>query len=78
MSLLVYLSFLEGGYTVRRLQQVTVPVLSDLQCSDLVYDGYQPYTMLCAGLIAGGKDACQVSLKACRTKGRILLDFLSD
>ena len=52
----------ENGYASSRLRQVTVPVLSDAQCSDLVYSGYQRNTMLCAGLIAGGKDACQVCL----------------
>ncbi|XP_010734718.3 trypsin II-P29 [Larimichthys crocea] len=43
-----------------RLQQVSVPIVSNTQCSN-AYEGIVPITsnMMCAGLDEGGKDTCQ-------------------
>ena len=43
----------------RYLRQVDLPVTSEKECSDWNGSGYDPTTMLCAGAIGDGKDACQ-------------------
>ncbi|WP_243789668.1 trypsin-like serine protease [Saccharopolyspora gloriosae] len=48
----------EGGSTSDKLQQATVPVSSDADCS-AGYPEYSPESMVCAGLPDGGVDACQ-------------------
>jgi secreted trypsin-like serine protease len=47
----------DGGAASDTLQQVTISILSDGSCSS-VYNGYTG-NMLCAGVLAGGKDSCQ-------------------
>jgi secreted trypsin-like serine protease len=49
----------ESGGSPDRLQQVTVPILSNTECND-AYDGDITSRMVCAGLLGvGGKDSCQ-------------------
>ncbi|ESO95863.1 hypothetical protein LOTGIDRAFT_175076 [Lottia gigantea] len=48
----------EGGSSPNNLQEVSKPILSTSSCSSLV-SGFDSNTMLCSGLINGGKDACQ-------------------
>jgi hypothetical protein len=49
----------ENGGSPDRLQQVTVPIVSNDECND-AYDGGITSRMICAGLIGvGGKDSCQ-------------------
>ncbi|XP_068085541.1 trypsin-2-like [Anabrus simplex] len=50
----------EWGAASKQLQQVQVPVVDHDQCSE-IYQQYGGVTdsMLCAGLLTGGKDACQ-------------------
>jgi len=47
----------EGGPTTPTLREVTVPVISNTQCSNY-YDGITA-RMLCAYVDGGGKDSCQ-------------------
>lgn len=42
------------------LQEVEVPVLGNRQCNCLNGVGTITDNMICAGLLAGGKDSCQV------------------
>lgn len=42
------------------LQEVEVPVLGNRQCNCLNGVGTITGNMICAGLLAGGKDSCQV------------------
>lgn len=42
------------------LQEVVVPVLTNSQCRATSYKSMILETMLCAGYLEGGKDACQV------------------
>ena len=48
----------DGGETATILQQVTVPVLANSGCSRYGAS-FHSSTQLCAGYLAGGKDACQ-------------------
>ncbi|XP_050303493.1 trypsin-2-like [Anthonomus grandis grandis] len=51
----------QGGSAPSRLHAVEVPILSNESCAEY-YDGAWDqitYSMLCAGLINGGRDACQ-------------------
>lgn len=48
----------EGGGIASALRVVSVPVVSNQQCSSL-YGGGITNNMLCAGFLAGGKDSCQ-------------------
>ncbi|RDD44477.1 Ovochymase-1 [Trichoplax sp. H2] len=49
-----------GGASPDTLQRVIVPTISRSECSSTVYGtGYIDSTMLCAGLMSGGKDSCQ-------------------
>ncbi|XP_030649808.1 transmembrane protease serine 9-like [Chanos chanos] len=41
------------------LQEVEVPVVGNRKCNCLYGDGRITYNMICAGLLAGGKDSCQ-------------------
>jgi len=47
----------EGGGTTVILREVTVPIISNTQCSTY-YDGITA-RMLCAYVEGGGKDSCQ-------------------
>jgi secreted trypsin-like serine protease len=50
----------EGGSLSARLRQVTVPIISRATCNrPASYDGEVTAQMICAGLLAGGKDTCQ-------------------
>lgn len=50
----------EGGASASRLQQVSVPIVSNATCNQSQsYNGRVDTTMLCAGYAAGGKDSCQ-------------------
>ena len=51
----------DDGSLPRNLQQVDVTWISDITCGILLRGFDQP-TMLCAGLLAGGKDSCTVIL----------------
>ncbi|KAK7028021.1 Cytochrome P450 4f11, partial [Halocaridina rubra] len=52
----------EGGISSNTLQKVTLPIVSEEECK-LMYNGEPGSeiddTMICAGVIEGGKDACQ-------------------
>ena len=48
----------EGGSPSDKLQQVTVPIVSNAQCKDS-YPGSITDNMLCAGRPEGGQDSCQ-------------------
>ncbi|XP_022093248.1 suppressor of tumorigenicity 14 protein homolog isoform X2 [Acanthaster planci] len=51
-----------GGRQARKLQQAWVPILRQSQCNHKdVYNGIIASSMICAGYLAGGIDACQVS-----------------
>jgi len=53
---------MEGGVTADRLQEVRVEVTEDERCRQVYREALGvelPDTILCAGLEAGGKDACQ-------------------
>lgn len=52
----------EGGTISEQLQMVEVPIVSNEKCGEY-YDGKIDETMVCAGLLEGGKDACQVGCK---------------
>lgn len=56
------LPFLTGTGSHDILNQVFVPVLDDSICmrSDWYGGEFLPYTSLCAGYAAGGKDSCTV------------------
>lgn len=43
------------------LQEVEVPVLGNRQCNCLNGVGAVTDNMICAGVLVGGKDSCQVS-----------------
>lgn len=58
---ILFILLLIGGSTSDRLQEVYKPVLSDAACTGYLSNAYNANTMLCAGLDAGGKDACQVN-----------------
>ena len=47
------------------LQEVHVPIVSDMECSENYGDIVVPDTNICAGIPEGGRDTCQ---------GEILLD----
>jgi len=50
----------QGGATTTRLQFVDVPYILRSDCnSPAVYDGEILGSMICAGILAGGKDSCQ-------------------
>ena len=59
MSLLVGLSV--SLSFPKTLQEVEVPVLGNRQCNCLYGVGTVTDNMICAGVLAGGKDSCQVS-----------------
>ena len=42
------------------LQEVEVPVIGNTECNSLYGVGTVTDNMICAGLLAGGKDSCQV------------------
>ncbi len=42
------------------LQETMVPVVANDQCNTLLGSGSVTTNMMCAGLIEGGKDTCQV------------------
>ena len=48
----------EGGLKPTYLQQVAVPLVSQKQCAK-IYRSSLDSSMLCAGVVEGGKDACQ-------------------
>ncbi|KAM7446414.1 hypothetical protein ABFA07_005257 [Porites harrisoni] len=48
----------EGGLKPTYLQQVAVPLVSQKQCAK-IYRSSIDSSMLCAGVVEGGKDACQ-------------------
>ncbi|KAJ8976747.1 hypothetical protein NQ317_004299, partial [Molorchus minor] len=50
----------ENGAVSTTLQKVVIPILSQITCRN-IYKAYTDLTdnMLCAGLLEGGKDACQ-------------------
>ncbi|KAK7080982.1 hypothetical protein SK128_023118 [Halocaridina rubra] len=51
-----------GGFQPFKLNEVTVPTMTNTQCQ--TYYGASSITsnMLCAGVAAGGKDSCQVGM----------------
>ncbi|CAG7687337.1 unnamed protein product [Allacma fusca] len=48
----------EGGFPSSTLLKVMVPIVNKTLCSEN-YQGWVQETMLCAGVISGGKDSCQ-------------------
>lgn len=48
----------EGGLKPTYLQQVAVPLVSQKQCAKIYHSSIDS-SMLCAGVVEGGKDACQ-------------------
>lgn len=56
------------------LQEVEVPVVGNRQCNCLNGVGTVTDNMMCAGLLAGGKDSCQVmcSIELCHLEQRVL------
>ena len=58
MSLLLCPS--ENLPSPKTLQEVEVPVLGNRQCNCLNGVGKITNNMICAGVLAGGKDSCQV------------------
>lgn len=50
----------QNGHLSTFLQEVTVPILSNAQCQKTSYKSLIVDTMICAGYLEGGKDACQV------------------
>lgn len=46
----------------KTLQQVKVPVVGNRQCDCLLGVGTITDNMICAGVLAGGKDSCQVKV----------------
>lgn len=48
----------EGGSLATNLQQVNVNYITQTECSK-IYNTDMSESMLCAGVLAGGKDACQ-------------------
>lgn len=61
MCVLHFFFRVEDGYDSNTLQEVEVPILSNKECRETGY-GESRITdnMLCAGVLAGGKDSCQV------------------
>ena len=51
---------LENLPSPKALQEVEVPVLGNRQCNCLNGVGKITNNMICAGVLAGGKDSCQV------------------
>lgn len=51
----------EGGMVSKFLQEVTVPILSNLECKSKYSSSKITDNMICAGYNKGGKDSCQVS-----------------
>ncbi|XP_068624021.1 trypsin-1-like [Battus philenor] len=49
----------EGGSVSNVLREVTVPVISNMECRNTNYKDRITENMLCAGTEEGGKDACQ-------------------
>jgi hypothetical protein len=49
----------EGGPGSDTLREVGLSMLADSTCAGVYGSGYDPQTMLCAGELAGGRDACQ-------------------
>ncbi|XP_055070249.2 chymotrypsin-like protease CTRL-1 [Misgurnus anguillicaudatus] len=45
--------------TPANLQEAAIPVVDNSQCNTLLGDGSVTGNMICAGLLAGGKDTCQ-------------------
>ncbi|XP_076115851.1 trypsin-1-like isoform X2 [Mytilus galloprovincialis] len=48
----------EVGALSDKLQEVYIPVLTDVECNRYLSNSYNHNTMLCAGFDAGGKDNC--------------------
>lgn len=55
LTIRLYLSV----FSPYNLQCVNIPILSNAECEGS-YPGMITNTMLCAGYLEGGKDACQV------------------
>ena len=55
-----FLCFSENLPSPKTLQEVEVPVLGNRQCNCLNGVGKITNNMICAGVLAGGKDSCQV------------------
>ena len=55
------ITIFKGGSVTDKLQEVYKPVISDSECGSKV-SGFHSTTMICAGLPAGGIDACQVGI----------------
>lgn len=51
---------LAGGVASARLLQVEVQTQSATTCTNIYGSEYVSSTMICAGPLAGGEDACQV------------------
>jgi len=45
------------------LQETMVPVVDNTRCNNLLGSGSVTSNMICAGLLEGGRDACQVKKK---------------
>lgn len=45
----------------QNLQDVEVPIVGNRKCNCLYGDNAITENMMCAGLLEGGKDSCQVS-----------------
>lgn len=48
------------GHVANKLQEVSVPILSNVDCRKTGYGNKITDNMMCAGFPKGGKDSCQV------------------
>lgn len=60
------------------LQEVKVPVVGNNECKCKLKNVYVSDDMMCAGLRAGGKDACQVREDLSNGSSRRMMNFAPD